>query len=460
MNMKEPNRLFHVGNPMAEEPHKSMERCTKFHEEHPGIHLTYVLWDEKDKAELEPLINKEKSDILMMEDGKAVMSWLLDRLGDCVGAQIVSPRWYVCPEKHITKGTYKELVEKCETCSTGVAIVEPFKDQVIQFVELFAKVIGLANFDTTSGTFLHAAVNPTRNVILNMPYALGTKKHPALTCKDIKGSGKGRAAVIVGAGPSLEDAIPHLKRIQDNVIVVCVGRAYKLLRENGIRVNYTLSCEMFDWDAAIFEGLTDTGDTVLAYASVCAPATVQKWPGKSVCLWDVETAKLIGRDDYILGGNSVAHHMLNFAAQILECEPIVMVGIDLAYTKPRTHALGTFADKWPEEIKQKEQEYQNEEWVISTGKGINFDPECHRMPVAMGGGGLAISGIVHVRSSPAYVNFGTLFSILIAKHQKKVYNACPNGQKILGTEYLDLAKWDGTGGQIPAGDGAAVRSVA
>lgn len=438
---KDPSMLFHVGNPMQEEPHKSMERCTRFHEEHPTIRLIYVLWDEKDKAELEPLINKEKSEILMMGgEGGNVTAWLLDRLGTCVGAQIVSPRWYICPEGHITKGTYKELVEKCETCQIGIAIVEPFKAQVQQFADIFIKVINLANFDTTSGQFLHANVNPTKNVLLNMPFALGTPRNPSIECRHLRGTGKGKAAVICGAGPSLEDSLPHLKRIQDKVIIICVGRAYKLLKENGIRVDYTISCEMFDWDSAIFDGVTDTGDTVLAYASVCAPATVRKWPGKSVCLWDVETAKLLERDDYILGGNSVAHHMLNFAAQILECEPIVMVGIDLAYTKPRTHAKGTFHE-WPEEIKKKEEEYQNESWVLCTGKGHDFDPECHRMPTAFMGGGVAISGIVHVRSSPAYENFATLFSILIAKHKKKIFNACPNGQKIEGTEYLNLETW-------------------
>lgn len=438
MTIKPPNVIFHIGRPDKEAPHYNMERCDKFHAEHPEIKMVYVLWDEKDKEEILPKTNREKSEIVMLDDGIRVMTWLLDHLAKFIGAQIVMPRWYTCTDGHITKGTYGAMVEKCETCSSGVALVEPFKDKFVEFVDIFQKVISLANFDTTSGEFLHSAVNPTKNVLLNMPYALGLPHAPALQAKDLMGIGKGKTAVLCGAGPSLEDAIPHLKRIQDSVIMICVGRTYKLLRQHGIRVDYTLSCEMFDWDSAIFDGIEDAGDTVLGYASVCAPLTVRKWPGKKVCLWDVETAKILDRTDCILGGNSVAHHMLNFAAQILDAEPIILVGIDLAYTKPRTHAEGTFHSGWPKEIVQKENEYHVEKWLPCTGKGRDFHPECHRMPVALGVGSFMPSGIVEVRSSDAYQNFGTLFSVLIAKHGKKVYNACPNGQKITGTEYLNL----------------------
>lgn len=438
IGVKPPNILIHIGRPDIEEPHFSMERCTKFHAEHPEIKLIIVVWDEKDRGELLPKINPNHCEIYLWDDDSKLMSHLLDSLGLMVGAQVVSPRWYKCMDGHISKGTYSTLLEKCETCQGGVVIQEPFKDKIADFCKVFSKVLDLANFDTTSGQFLNANVNPTRNVLLNMPFALGLPQAPVTQLRDLRGTAKGRMALLCGAGPSLEDALPDLKRLQDQAVVICVGRAYKLLRAHGIRVDYTLSCEMFDWDAVIFDGLTDVGNTTLAFASVCAPATVQKWPGKRVCLWDVETAKIVGREDTILGGNSVAHHMLNFAAQILEAEPLVLVGIDLAYTKPRTHAEGTFHE-WPEEIKQKEHEYHNEEWVVCTGKGSNFSPECHRMPTAFMGGGMAISGIVHVRSSPAYQNFAVLFSVLIAKHGRKVLNASPNGQKIAGTEYIDLA---------------------
>ena len=440
--MNRPNCMIHIGRPDVEEPHKSMERCVKFRAEAPDIRFLVVVWDDEDARAMKEKLAPIGGEVVLWKEDMPLMLLLMDFLGVMVGAQIVSPRWYVCTQKHITFGTYKALVEKCDTCGEATVCVEPFKDRVQRFCEVFLKVVKLANFDTTSGAFLHMQVNPTRNVLGNMRYISGCD-HAQLESHVKAVSGK--TAILCGAGPSLDDAMPDLVRLsaRDDIAVFCVGRTFKKLSAAGVKVTYAVSCEMFDWDAAIFEGVTRemAGDTVLAFASVCAPATVRKWPGRRVVMLDVETANLLDRKDWVYGGNSVAHHMMNFAFQVCDAREAILVGIDLAYTKPRTHAEGTDHDTWPEAIKRGEKEYQQELWVRSTGKGVDFHPECHRMPTALGGGALAMSKIVEVRSSPAYENFATLFAMLIQKHGRKVWNACPNGQKIDGTEYLDLRSY-------------------
>jgi len=457
--MNKPNVLFHIGRPDMEKPQCSMERCEKFHEDHPEMKLVIIVWGKKDYDELLAKAHKEKTVILNWEDDAKLMSWFIDNLVNITGAQIVAPRWYECEHGHITAGTYLNKVEHCSVCKPNrivsfirrllhmgkakeakLTFVEPCKDKLVEFCDILTNVIKLANFDTTSGQFLSKAVNPVRNVLCNMPYAIGCVHEKVIQCEDLQGSLKGKPALLCAAGPSLEDAIPHIKRLQDKCAICCVGRSYKLLRKHDIRVDYVVSVEMFDWDAAIFEGLTDVQDTVLAFASVCSPPAVKAWPGKRVCLYDPETGAMLKNKASILGGNSVAHHMLNFAAQILEAEPLILVGVDLAYTRPKTHAEGTHPEGWPEDIKKKELEFQDELWVPCTSKGDTFDPWCHRTPVAIGGG-LAMSGIIEVRSSPAYQNFAVLFAILIFKHGKKVLNACSNGQKIKGVEYLDLSTY-------------------
>lgn len=439
MNIRKPGALVHIGAPDRELPHESMERCEKFHKENPEMMLYIVVWDKAELERLTPKIDAEKCRLVLWNDDDKLLSWLMDQLLGLVGAQIVSSRWYLCDEGHTSQGTYQNLVEECVTCKRPVKIVEPFKEKVQEFCLLFQKVIHLANFDTTSGVYLTSLVSPTRNVMFNMPYAIESQFHKPLECKDLMGVGKGKKAIICGAGPSLEDALPHIKRVQDSHIIICVGRAYKMMRSYGIRVDYTQSVEMFDWDSSIFDDVGDVGETVLAFAAVCAPTTVRKWPGKKVCLWDIESAMVAKQDHFILGGNSVSHHMLNFAAQILECDEIIMAGIDLAYTKPKTHAEGTSPASWPTEITAMDAAYQTEAWVPCTGKGDQFHPECHRGTAAMGAN-VNVSNL-EVRSSPSYRNFATLFTILISKHGKKVYNACPNGQKIIGTEFLDLKSY-------------------
>lgn len=426
--------LIHIGNPMTEEPHKNLDRAEKMHKEAPKVKLLCVVWEDADLKQLEEKLDKEYSSVIKWDDDLKLQAYLLDHLTELLGAMVVGPRWYKCPDGHIQEGTYKELQTTCNTCKKPLELVEPTKERVEQFAAVFSKVLALANFDTRSGIYLRELVNPVQNIMRNMRFAFGCGHETPIR---VTGTGVGKTAIICGAGPSLEDALPHLRRLQHSCIIIAVGRAFKLLKQNEIRVDYTVSVEMFNWDAAIFEGLTDVGDTVLAFASVCAPATVEKWPGKRMCLWDVESAKLVGHDEFIFGGNSVSHHMLNFAAQILKCKEVVMVGIDLAYTKPRTHAIGTNPENWPKEVKEQDESYHEELWVPCTAKGTEFHPECHMAPVAIGGGNVA-PGPIQVRSSPSYRDFATYFGILIAKHGIPVYNACPNGQKIEGAQFVDL----------------------
>jgi len=428
--------LIHIGNPMLEEPHKSLERAQKMHVEAPNVRLVCLVWEESDYKQLDAALDKSYSSVIMWDDDMKLQAYLLDHLIEFIGAMVVGPRWYKCPDNHVQAGTYKELQKECEVCKKPIELVEPLKQRLERFAELFGRVLHLSNFDTRSGQWLLSNVNPMRNIFLNMRYALGC---PHETIVEPNGAAIGKTVIICGAGPSLEDAIPHLRRLQDTCIIMAVGRAYKLLHASGVRVDYVASVEMFEWDAAIFDDVEDVGDTVLVFASVCAHETVKKWPGKKVCMWDAETAKVLDIKEWIFGGNSVAHHMLNYSAQILKADEIVMAGIDLAYTKPRTHAMSTTPTSWPKEVREKDEAYHEEEWVPCTAKGQDFHPECHMAPCAIQGG--FAPGPIHVRSSPAYKDFAILFEILIAKHGKKVWNACPNGQKIGGAEFLDISTY-------------------
>lgn len=443
MDLPNGKLLIHLGRFDTEEPHKSFERVEKFKALHPDTRVVCVVWTKEDKDALAALPSASLYDTVLWDTDGALMGWLMQSLATLVGARIVWPQWYRCPDGHITAVDYVKVPDKCshEGCTGPIANVAPEDDRRKRFVEMFMNVVQLAGFDTTSGQFLHAQVSPIQNLLRNIPAAVGCEHAQALQCADLKGPHKGKAAIICGAGPSLEKAIPHLARLSETHAIICVGRAFRMLRAKGVKVGYTISVEMFDWDSAIFDGISreEAGDTVMLYASVCAPSTVKAWPGKKACLWDVETAKMLGRDDFIYGGNSVAHHMLNFAAQILDAEPIILCGIDLAYTQPKTHADGTNPDKWPDSVKAEDTAYQQELWVPCTGKGEDFHPECHRTPAALGGGGLAMPKVIEVRSSPSYKHFATLFEILISQHGKRVLNACPNGQRIGGTAYVDLS---------------------
>lgn len=442
-----PKALIHVGRPDVELPHKSYARVEALFTKYPDVFFVCILWGKEDTREVGEAIGKIQRpeghpgfEVIWWEDDVKLMDYLCGKLHMFIGAKIVSPGWYSCPEKHITNRTMDKMLVECPECKAPVIYVTEFMEKFQEFALIFGKVCSLINFDTRSGETLNTLVNPTANVMRNMRYALPLDDKAArnVDMDTVLGSGKGKRAYLVAAGPSLEDMIPHLKRLQDTGVIICVGRVYKLLRENGIRVDYTLSCEMFEWDSVIFDGLTDVGDTILGYPCVCAPKTIEKWPGRRMCLWDINSAEMLKRPKWMMGGNSVAHHVLNFACEILDCDEVIFVGQDLAYTKPRAHAKGT-DHNFPDGIREHDQAYHTQErWYPSNGKGA-FDDDCFRIEADPRKP--APIGPVQVRTSQSYLEFLSLMEILLSRHKKKAWNASPNGVKIAGAPYLDLATY-------------------
>ena len=449
MSFRFPQALFFIGSPLECKPSHDLSGLQKFVKDFPDWALIIVVETEQQRKDLSPHLDKLKFPeghpgglaIVWNDDGD-----LLDMLcGDLHFLQVwkvVGGAWYECEDKHIAPSTLAVPLEKCPTCKKPVTFIRQNEEKVKQFTEILKKSVNLMNFDTRSGIALNQTVNPTANVMKNLPYAMGLPEAKALDLEDFNTKGRGKRAICVSAGPSLKTALPALKKIQDDAIILCVGRVFKMLRSEGIRVDYTFSCEMYDWDSVIFEGVTKemAGDTVMCYPPVCAPETVKKWPGKRLCLFDANTGELLDRKLVMMGGNSVSHHLYNFAGEILQCGQIVLVGQDLSYTEsgPITHVDGS-NHAWPDAVKKEDGNFQAEAWAACTSDTIGpFSPDCHKSAVVIAPGSMVPVGPILVRTSPAYICFGALFEILIKRHKKATFNACPNGLKIGGAPYADL----------------------
>jgi hypothetical protein len=446
-----PKVLIHIGRPDQSKPHEDLSVINHFALENPDVAVVIIVDTEEDQKAMEKKVVEQ---VKWPKDhpGGLIISWkddgeMLDMLcGKMYGTlswRVVGNGWYECPQKHQTGATMKTPLEKCPTCQEKMDFIRVNEPRVEQFKALLKKAASLMKFDTRSGVILKTMVNPDSNVLKNMPTILGCEHKAAEKLTSFQGKGKGKTAICVSAGPSLDNEIENLKRLQDSSLILCVGRVYKRLRAAGIRVDYTFSCEMFDWDAAIFSDLTDTGDTVMCYPNVCAPATVKAWPGRKVCMLDAQMADLLGETLFMMGGNSVSHHQLNFACEILDADTVILVGQDLSYTKPGvTHAKGSEAEKWPDEVKALDANAHGElAWGECYGRGDRFHPECHRQGGLIAPGKILPVGAMEVRTSEPYKNFAALFEILASRHKKKVLNACGEGLKLNGIPYVDLSEW-------------------
>lgn len=450
MSFKFPQALFWIGSPIECKPNHDISVIQKFVKDFPDWAVIFILETEAQQKALSTELEKLKFPkghpgalALVWTNDEELMDMLCGDLHFLQTWKVVGGAWYECEDKHESASTLAQPLEKCPKCEKPVVFIRQHEERVKHFTEVLKSSVNLMNFDTSSGIALHEAVNPTANVMRNLPIACGLPEAPALDLEDFIGKGRGKTAFCVSAGPSLKRDIEHLRRLHEGALVLCVGRVYKMLREAGIHVDYTFSCEMFDWDSAIFDGFTKeyVGETILGYPPVCSPATVKKWPGKRLCLFDANTAELLDRKVDMMGGNSVSHHQYNFAGEILQCDQIVLVGQDLAYTEPGqiTHADHS-NHSWPEEIRVRDQILQDEDWgPVTSDKAGPFYAERHKMAGTVGGCAIVPIGPVLVRTSPSYKCFGNLFEILIKRHKKQTWNSCGNGLKIVGAPYLDLS---------------------
>ena len=161
----------------------------------------------------------------------------------------------------------------------------------------------------------------------------------------LKDAFRGKPAVVVAAGPSLDKQLPVLRAWRDRVVVVAIGQTLKALRQAGIEPDLVHILESKD----VSHQLTDAGDS----RDLCIALTPDAHPA----IFDVPTratftattgsspmggwiAKATGESRFTMGGGTVAQGAVGLAV-MLGCDPILLIGQDLAFTDGRAYASGS-----------------------------------------------------------------------------------------------------------------------
>ncbi len=179
-------------------------------------------------------------------------------------------------------------------------------------------------------------------------------------------------AVLVSAGPSLEKSIRIMKENQDRFLIACVNTAYPVLRKEGIRPHIVFTMDHQERNEKSFEGDNPSPETFLICDPRISPRIVRhfqsrvflaswkttletigepvsldripvpKMSGNAVYLW---LQSLAGQKGDVYGSGSVAVVGFHILARF-GCNPIILVGQDLAFTEDKRYASGTiFEDK-------------------------------------------------------------------------------------------------------------------
>jgi len=143
---------------------------------------------------------------------------------------------------------------------------------------------------------------------------------------------RGKPAVSVASGPSLNKNIHLLKEISNRALIVCCDASFRPLMKRGIRPHIVVGFERTDGTEHFYEGITDFDGIYMAICPLVRPKTFDYFKGKKIIvhrkfshfLWlEIEKGELSI-------GPSVGN-MAYKVSEVLGCNPIILVGQDLAF---------------------------------------------------------------------------------------------------------------------------------
>jgi hypothetical protein len=148
----------------------------------------------------------------------------------------------------------------------------------------------------------------------------------------------GMPAIVVGIGPSLDAAIPELKKAQGKAIIVATDAAFRPLMANGIRPDLVLSFDCKQEQGLVWNGVP--AHDVPLLIDVCAhPDAIASWKGPVLFYNHYhesdEFSKSIIHNVYTHIGNLPSGGTVGNSAVVLTkalgCSIALLVGMDFCY---------------------------------------------------------------------------------------------------------------------------------
>lgn len=223
----------------------------------------------------------------------------------------------------------------------------------------------------------------TINAIKNFPTVLKTSNILHDVDKTIF---KGKPAIIVAAGPSLNEEIENLRYIKENGLayIFSVGSAINALIEHGIYPDAACTYDPQDINYRVIQIIKDKEiETIpLIFGSSVGYETLEDYPGNMLHMLvsqDTIAPALLGDNlvtdlDYVNDAPSIAVVTYQVLSQ-LECSKIILVGQNLAFIGDDRYASGI---DYGQGTKAKESELKKSIYVesvygeqVQTSEGFN-----------------------------------------------------------------------------------------
>lgn len=220
------------------------------------------------------------------------------------------------------------------------------------FADRFGEVIAALRTQVLT-TLVHAETT-LRNELMNADRYAASAGIDALA-----GWASGRAGIVVSAGPGLAHNGHLLQRegLRERAVIVAAQTALKPLLRLGVRPHFVTALDHHEISRRFYEGLTP--DDVQGVTLVCEPKVNPAVPGAFPGEVRYVDSELL---DQVLGGELVrpratlppgatVAHLSHHLARFLGCDPVVLVGQDLAFTGGVYYGAGAaIHDVWAGEL--------------------------------------------------------------------------------------------------------------
>jgi hypothetical protein len=247
---------------------------------------------------------------------------------------------------------------------TAQAVIVPHPASMSAFPDFYGCVKkGIADFVRAGTTMMRTGMILARRNMENRIYNI----HDYVAgpgVEQFRDRFKGVPAIIVSAGPSLQESIETLRKAKGRAVVISVSTAYKALLNHGIAPDFTAIIDYNKISRRYFEAVPVEDACPLICDPKASWEAIESHPGPKLFYQDQIMSILLGGQvtkGELEMGATVAH-LVFFFAQYTGADPIIFVGQDLAYPYNVSHVPGTMIyDHWRSQV-NRFNTYQMKEW--------------------------------------------------------------------------------------------------
>ena len=166
--------------------------------------------------------------------------------------------------------------------------------------------------------------------------------------ESLKGKFYSIPALVIAAGPSLDDILPHLPILQAKFLLIAVDTSYSACIRSGVEPDFLVVMDPQYWNTRHLDRAVQNSSRLVSEPST-HPTIFRKFPGNTYLAGSLfplgrYLEEKIGKRASLGAGGSVATSAWDFA-RFLGCNPIVMAGLDLSFPQKRSHCRGSFFEE-------------------------------------------------------------------------------------------------------------------